>query len=209
MVKLLTKEDRQYADYLTNHQKNVQIAFYEFINHNYIYDMLINKFRIDIDINELEYRVLQHDASKWSKAEFMPYRQYYYPTTFASKELLNKAWIHHFMNNDHHPEYWIIDKDIDLILKEQFTGLESEDMSIEAILEMICDWIAMSLYFNSSLITWYYNEGSKYPFSILTRNIVENIIDILDKKYNLEYRVLTYIPNNLIDFRGIANKKKS
>lgn len=199
MPKLLLKEDRQYADYLKNHQKNVQIAFYEFINHIAIYDPIINKFNIDIDLNELERRILNHDMSKWDKDEFIPYRQYYYPTDFPSKVLLDKGWIHHFCNNDHHPEYWIINRDkyIDLILNEEFDKLHSKDMSIEAIFEMVCDWIAMSLQFHSSLIDWYNRDGIKFPFSKKTRNIVETLITNLQNTASFETRILTYIPGQL------------
>ena len=199
MAELLTKEDRQYADYLKKHQRNVQVAFYEFINHTYIYDPIINLFKTNIDLNMLELRILHHDASKWSKEEFLPYRQYYYSANnLRSKELLNKAWAHHFSTNDHHPEYWIIDRDqhINLILNEQFDTLKSEDMSIEAIFEMLCDWIAMSLQFHSSLINWYNRSGTYFPFSKKTRLIVQKLIDILYDNLSFETRVLTYIPGS-------------
>ena len=191
---LLTLKDQEYATYIKNHQKNIQIAFYEFVNHNHIYD-LIDEY--DIDLNNLEQRILNHDESKWSNIEFYGYRQFYYPldNELPSKILLDRAWIHHYSINDHHPEYWIINRkeNNELILNEEWDKLKSYEMSIESILEMLCDWIAMSLNFHSSLLTWYYSEGYKYPFAEQTKEIVNKIIKFFKQHSEIDYRISSYI----------------
>ena len=100
-------------------------------------------------LDNLRGRVLKHDETKYWESEFEPYRKYFYPAnTSEGKEnkavvdMFNEAWKHHYEHNDHHPEYWV-ENDI------------PSKMSTEAALEMICDWIAMSIKFNNRAIDWY------------------------------------------------------
>ena len=118
-----------------------------------------------------------HDNSKFSKEEFEPYRRRFYPTSFEVRiddndYEFNNAWKHHYMNNPHHPEFWI-DHD----------GM-AMDMDDEYIVEMVMDWLAMSRYFNSDMVEWYYSEGKNNNFSDITRSKVEKIVE-----YIKEYKV--------------------
>jgi hypothetical protein len=52
------------------------------------------------------------------------------------------------------------------------------DMSLRAILEMICDWEAMGLKFKSDTLNWYENDAKdeKAAMSTNTKQIVEELL---------------------------------
>lgn len=131
-----------------------------------------------INLEAMETIIAQHDASKYSKEEFEPYRAHHYP----SKEDIDNdhhdkierdyklAWVHHFHNNKHHPEYWITN------INGEFVKLHMDNQSF---IEMICDWIAVSMCFNSSTYDWWINAdgGRKEKKELLQ----EDDIIFLDK----------------------------
>ena len=133
----LSKE--KYLGYIFHHQYNVKQAWY-----TYLSKVCKN---LPYDKDDIMNRINTHDESKITKEEFEPYRKYFYPIEGEERNEneFNKAWEHHYMNNDHHPEYWI-DKDGRV-----------QEMKLEAMLEMLCDWIAMSIQFHSNPIEWYEN----------------------------------------------------
>ena len=52
-------------------------------------------------------------------------------------------------------------------------------MSLRAIVEMICDWEAMGMKFNSDTIKWYESDDSKderESMSTRTKQIVEDLL---------------------------------
>ena len=52
-------------------------------------------------------------------------------------------------------------------------------MSLRAIIEMLCDWEAMALAFNSDTIEWYESDDSKDERSAMstkTKQIVEELL---------------------------------
>ena len=102
--------------------------------------------------------------------EFDAYRKNYYPVNEEEKELnkedFEKAWKHHYENNPHHPEYWIKD------------GVPT-DMEIEYIVEMACDWIAMSIKLNNRAIDWYTDNKDNIKLHDETRKFVEKALDII------------------------------
>lgn len=123
--------------YIDNHITNVKEAF-----HKYGHTLcLVSRCNVD----ELETIVLQHDKSKYTPAEFEGYRRKYYPTDaeknsdvdkLTADELSDKAWIHHFTFNRHHPEHWVV---MDPVSKQPICT----PMPKIYILEMILDWTAM------------------------------------------------------------------
>jgi hypothetical protein len=86
------------------------------------------------------WRLLIHDWSKFTPAEWGPYRDYFYLTKDFNedsahqrrlKAAFDKAWIHHLHKNPHHWEYWSI-------------GMSGKDnpvpMPREIMREMVADW---------------------------------------------------------------------
>jgi hypothetical protein len=116
---------------------------------------------IDIDVfNDL---IKEHDASKFSEEEFEPYAQKWFNNSGKTLEY-KEAWKHHWMNNEHHPEFWL-----------------GEDMPYIYILEMICDWGSFSIKSGDfrELSDFYYNKAKDDPeknLSDATKEIVEDIL---------------------------------
>lgn len=116
---------------------------------------------VDIDVfNDL---IAEHDESKFSEEEFEPYAQKWFGDGKKTPEY-EKAWEHHWSNNEHHPEYW-----------------DGEDMPYIYILEMICDWGSFSIASGDmkELSDFYYNKAKADPeknLSDATQEIIEDII---------------------------------
>lgn len=128
-----------------------------------------------------------HDASKYSDEEFYGYRRHFNPTEMeksitddniianADAEY-EKAWIHHYKNNSHHPKYWVN------YLGD--TGIPdknapAEVMGLPDIIEMICDWEAMHMKFHSDTVEWYNGDKSKderHDLNPYSKVVVENLL---------------------------------
>jgi hypothetical protein len=85
-------------------------------------------------------RLLKHDLSKLSRAEFGPYARFRYGDRDdrQSSRAWAEAWWHHYFNNDHHWEYWL---SRDPKLRGIPTG-GNLPMSVDAAREMVADWLA-------------------------------------------------------------------
>lgn len=182
------KKEEEYMNYIKEHVCNVYNAF------NNLFLSRLNQFEINSEYFTLESlyqaiedlnkgRIQDHDLSKYSEEEFEPYRAKYYPTekersglTDEAKSLVEKnadiAWQHHYRTNPHHPKYWI-DKE---------TG-NPIDMDLISIIEMICDWEAMSIKFGGSTLDWYNTKADeeKKAMTDRTKNIVEELLNIIYK----------------------------
>lgn len=118
------------------------------------------------------WRLLKHDASKFTPAEFVPYALFFYGEPFGLKDpvAFKKAWKHHKAVNDHHYEYWELETD----------GMISW-MPIEVIREMVADWFGAARAYNGEwpfdLEKWdWFQETGK---EVLTRMSVENRAEVL------------------------------
>lgn len=154
-------KEHEYFDYIVEHIRNVKSAFQK---------LFVPLIGVNVDIHSISNEELQeaillakekietHDGSKFSDAEFDGYRAKYHPTANEEKgddeyqEMVNaryqECWKHHYENNDHHPEYWY-----------DFETNTPHDMSLDAIVHMICDWEAMSMKFGGSTLGWYENDN--------------------------------------------------
>lgn len=170
---------KQYEEYINNHISNVV----EMYNKLFIPLLQLEELNSFISLEELKYNIVRlsktiykHDLSKWSKEEFDPYRYHFYPTDEEKKDKLynlkdeqqfEKAWEHHYKNNPHHPKYW-----------------NGKDIPLVFILEMLCDWFAMSKHFGTDCYEWWVNEADKERQAMTdkTIQIVEEIFKILGEK---------------------------
>lgn len=173
-------KEQEYLNYIKSHVAHVIEAFQIYI------EPLLNESNIcksvsDSDlynaINKLKEDIEDHDASKYSDEEFPGYRARWYPTAMEQKgdedyqnkveEVYQQCWDHHRKNNPHHPDYWF----------DEETNT-AKDMSIEAILEMICDWEACSAQFNGNTLDWYENKAinEKKMLSDNTKTILEDLL---------------------------------
>ena len=147
---MIAKMFKNYKERTEKHIENVQRVYY-FVFENeliksYLDDMFITK-------GELEDRMRTHDESKFSIEEMMGYilmtekynRKVGYKFTPEDDVIMTKAWDHHKLVNRHHPEYF---SDI-------------KQMMFIDLIEMVCDWGAMSLEFQNSLVE--FKEQKAYP----------------------------------------------
>jgi hypothetical protein len=118
---------------------------------------------VDLDaFNEL---IQEHDDSKFSEEEFEPYAQKWFNNSGKTLEY-EEAWKHHWMNNEHHPEFWL-----------------GEDMPYIYILEMLCDWGSFSIKSGdfSELSKFYYEKAKDDEEKNLSENTKTIIEEILEK----------------------------
>lgn len=190
MIKLNYMEERnkkmeEYAKYIDDHIERVQIAYANLISIN---PQLLRKIcedymdcknydNYDALLKRVQYNIINHDKSKYSDEEFLAYRKNFYPVDDREKEEnkkdFEKAWKHHYENNTHHWEYWK--------KKDAKTNKDTDynKMSLIAMLEMICDWMAMSSKFNNTVIEWYSKEKDNIKLHPYTRHYVEILIDYI------------------------------
>lgn len=159
----------EYKEYIKEHLGNVNKAFKEFINNDQClkilheesngYNQILDMIKINID---------NHDASKYSDIEFDAYRKTFYSVDDKEKEDNKEsfaiAWKHHYENNLHHWDSWVEKK---------------EDMPTVYVVEMICDWQAMSYKFGGNAAEWYNKEKGKIILTDKTRKLVESFLDAL------------------------------
>lgn len=156
----LDKYQEEYKQYVIDHKERVS-QFSSWLQES-CPDLFEN---VDIEVfNDL---IDEHDESKFSEEEFEPYAQKWFGDGQKTREY-ELAWEHHYLNNEHHPEYW-----------------DGEDMPYIYILEMICDWGSFSIASGdmNELSDFYYNKAKADPeknLSDATQEIIEDIISRID-----------------------------
>lgn len=128
------------------------------------------------DYEQLVNRMYVHDSSKALEPEFTPYVWRYwrtkcrvdgmkppFDTIFQDPTLdqaIRDAVFHHITHNRHHPE-WHPDPD---------------DMTHIDIVEMCCDWMAMSQEFGSNIDEWVSDViPRRYHFGKRTQHVLDTI----------------------------------
>jgi hypothetical protein len=151
---------REYLDYIKEHRELVKKAF------SIVHEVI--KAEVEYDYETMEMLIEQHDLSKYSAEEFTQYKAKFYPTKVEkeNEEYLeddfNKAWEHHKKYNFHH--------------METINECVSERMRFCYLIEMLCDWLAMSMKFK--------NDFRKY----FTENIEEIKTHLTEEQiYLIEY----------------------
>lgn len=149
---------KEYKDYVLAHKDRVkQFA-------DWLKESCPDIFE-DVDLDSFNEVIEEHDESKFSEEEFEPYAQKWFGDKKKTREY-ELAWEHHYMNNEHHPEYW-----------------DGEDMPYIYILEMICDWGSFSVEKKDlkELSDFYYNKAQDDPEKNLSDATKEIIHDLLAK----------------------------
>ena len=133
--------------------------------------------------DELRERARIHDASKFGTEERIPYiwltefhrcrysgESFSYPEGMA--EQVRAAIEHHVKTNRHHPEF----------------HPDPNDMTDVDLIEMVCDWMAMSQEFHQdggSARGWADKTiGDRVKFNDEKRAFVYQMIDLLDEQLN-------------------------
>ena len=154
-------KEKEYLAYINEHIANVKTAYY-----NYRFQLCSN---LVISAVDLYNNILVHDDTKYSEEEFEGYRQWFYPCSDEekNKELFDKAWEHHYLNNPHHPEYWC-DRETN----------EPTDMPDIYIAEMLLDWAGMGIKFGDTAYEYYMKTRDTKPLSENTKKKIDRIIKI-------------------------------
>jgi len=167
-----TEQDKQYLSYIDEHINNVKLVWKE------LQQFLKNEFWLDdhsyFCIQKL---IEEHDKSKYNEDEFYGYRQYFYPEENKTKSrcCFSQSWNIHQKTNKHHWQYWVMIEDSgkQIIL----------EMPFFFIVELLCDWTAMSVKFNNKPSEWYQKNKDKMLFADSTIACIERWLPLFDEVF--------------------------
>lgn len=213
-----------YMDYIDDHRARVKTAYCKYFKDKLpsLLEGIIDNFdkceEIDRILNE---KIDKHDMSKYSDMEFDGYRIKFFPTSVESeiinhnstaadivKEEFQEAWIHHQQVNSHHPHFYLWNvwdsEDGRFILQKEMLSEPSRDMRITDILEMICDWAAMSKGDDDfNYISWIASKDSDTEVSMMTDMTKRIFLVITSKILPSSYETVRDI---LIERFGVEDK---
>lgn len=179
VIKPRTSIFQQYDEYLSLHIHNVQRAWYELLR-----PYLVEQGMAEEELQEIDFRIDAHDASKLDSEEYQPYAEWFYgehPDEGEAKDAFDLAWVHHQNNNEHHWQYWVLIQDTD---EPKYLAL---DMSKPAVYEMLCDWHSFSAKdAESTAYSWYNKNKENMLLSDNTIAIIDSLIDVFKKPLNEE-----------------------
>ena len=166
-LKIKLKE-KAYKKYIAEHKQAVQDALVELV----MCEELSYLWENEEFYNKLVDRIADHDSSKYCEEEFDAYRKYFYPIDEEekanAKDEFEKAWQHHLKYNDHHWQH----------RKNNNTFSENNQL---AVLENICDWLAMGYKFGNRPCDYYEENKDKIVLHKLDKAFLEKIIYALEK----------------------------
>ena len=162
-------KDEEYTNYITEHINNVQQVWAD------IEPLLEGEYWLD----DMLYFTIQplierHDESKYTPLEFNGYRQFFYPKDGETKNKMEfqKSWCRHQNSNPHHWEYWTM-------LNDKLEAFAIE-MPFVYIIEMLCDWTAMSYKFGDTPSDFYNKNYQKMLLSDSTKRCIHSWIKLFD-----------------------------
>lgn len=172
MIKLERAKNKEYLDYIQEHLSNIATAVDMFKSNKTCCDIVKRNLSDSDNILDYYFELIKstHDLSKYNSEEFFPYRKKYFPVSDEEKEQVeksgeyDKAEQHHYLNNQHHWNYWALHNCVN-----QMTPL--------AVTEMVIDWIAMSIKFNSTAKSWYESKRDEITLGEKQRKLAEDLLN--------------------------------
>ncbi|MCP4373369.1 MAG: hypothetical protein GY797_35505 [Deltaproteobacteria bacterium] len=123
----------------------------------------------------LYWQGIVHDMSKFSLAEFPAYANNFFSslaeqaeTKGEIKKAFSYAWLHHQHHNRHHWNYWVVTQH----------KKEALPMPEKYILEMVCDWRAMSHKFGDTAQEFFEHHHHRMVLNPETLTRIEQILDV-------------------------------
>jgi hypothetical protein len=117
----------------------------------------------------LDRQIAEHDLSKMSIEEFIPYRERFSPINEDEQHGaywgFKDAWDNHKKSNQHHWQNWIY--------------MENKINRKMCIIHNVIDWIAMAYKFGDSAEFYYGNNKTAIRISDGDREYLEEILDII------------------------------
>lgn len=121
----------------------------------------------------LYWQGIVHDMSKFSLAEFSAYTHNFFSSSIERaekrqdiKKAFSYAWLHHQHKNKHHWNHWVVNQ----------YKKEAVPMPEKYILEMVCDWRAMSRIFGDTAQEFFKHNYTKMILHPETRMRIEQIL---------------------------------
>lgn len=167
------QQKEKYEEYINDHIANVQGAYaLALMAFKHVFPGV---YKNKSHYNQLMYNLKHHDMSKNDQNEFWYYAARFFPINGTDpeskivKDNFQIAWLHHVHNNPHHPAHWALVDDGKVII------LNMPDIYI---IEMICDWMAMSKYYNSTTKEYWKSESAqKLPISEYTKSKINEVLN--------------------------------
>lgn len=172
----MSDKNKEYKAYINEHVNGV-IAVWKAVRSSLDLDR--------IDEYLLNARLTKHDESKRLFKEFDGYRQRFYPDDEdrgdahaweRSEAAFQMARNHHQKANDHHWEYWCLISDKGVLVPLPMTRF--------ALIEMLCDWTAMSVKFNNVPSEWFLENKHNMLLHPDTERDIMTYLDKFDRAYN-------------------------
>lgn len=143
-------------------------------------------------------RGIMHDMSKFLPSEFIPYARFFYGKYPSLNDVhgdqrnrisiwkegaakaFDFAWLLHQKRNDHHWQWWI--------LPEDDGGTKIMPMSLNAIKELVADWIGAGRAISGRKDPWPWYQANKGHMQLNpdTRRIIEMSLEALHKRIEKE-----------------------
>lgn len=174
-ITCMTKDEslRKYKEYVCNHIADVHYVYKRSLEaFQEVFPKVFENMNLHVD---LVCNISDHDRSKIDKEEFEPYAAKFYPVNGEkpNENEFKEAWLHHIHNNQHHPAHWCYVENGNIIIL---------DMPDIYIIEMLCDWMAMSIHFKSTTLDYWKSESAqKLPMSEYTKSKVNEFMNWLIK----------------------------
>ena len=145
------KKEIEYKRYVDEHRSNVEKAWSHMRKHKKVLDYIESIYSSNINflLSSVNNQIHSHDMSKYSVEEWEPYRMHHYSVDEQEKidnqAVYEKAWEHHYTKNLHHWNWWAYND-------------QKDKMTLNYVIEMCCDWIAMSMKFGGDAYHWYLKQ---------------------------------------------------
>jgi hypothetical protein len=128
-------------------------------------------FRAGLKTKAPLWRLVIHDWSKLTPAEWGPYVRAFYAKHRAREGEFDRAWLHHQHRNAHHWQHWL--------LQEDDGDLKTLRMPRKLACEMVADWMGAGRAITGwwEVGAWFDANAHKIKLHPDTLIQVENLID--------------------------------
>lgn len=130
-------------------------------------------FRAGLKTGAPLWRLVIHDWSKFSPAEWTPYVRSFYGKQGRTPEVraaFDAAWLHHQHSNPHHWQHWL--------LQEDDGPLKTLPIPAPLVREMVADWMGAGRAITGrwEVAEWYAKNRERIRLHSDTRALVESLV---------------------------------
>lgn len=117
------------------------------------------------------WRLVIHDWSKMTSAEWGPYVRAFYDEDRARTGEFDAAWLHHQHRNLHHWQSWL--------LREDDGPTKALQMPESLVREMVADWMGAGRAITGrwDVASWYDANARRQQLHPVTKELVDRLID--------------------------------